>query len=77
MRLVSLGFASVSVLDTTLEKDKIYMNYYKTLLKAEDKAEKQGVGAWEGQKLSLWAKILYLLNLPSIKVPSLKFLKKK
>lgn len=77
MRLVSLGFASVSGLDTTLEKDKIYMNYYKKLLKAEDKAEKQGVGAWEGQKVSLWSNILRLLKLPTIKLPSWKFLKKR
>lgn len=72
IRLVSLGFASVSGLDTTLEKDKVYINYYKKLLKAEDKAEKQGVGAWEGHKISLWTNIFRY-----IKVPSLKFLKKK
>jgi hypothetical protein len=44
--LVSLGFASVSSLDFHLEKDPVYMQYYKRLLAAENRAEKRGMGMW-------------------------------
>lgn len=44
--LVSLGFASVSSLDFQLEEDPLYMKYYKQLLKAENRAEKRGLGMW-------------------------------
>jgi hypothetical protein len=44
--LVSLGFASVSSLDFHLEKDPVYMKYYKKLLAAENHAEKRGIGMW-------------------------------
>jgi hypothetical protein len=44
--LVSLGFASVSSLDFQLEKDPVYMKYYKQLLAAENCAEKRGLGMW-------------------------------
>ncbi|XP_023710268.1 uncharacterized protein LOC111866017 isoform X3 [Cryptotermes secundus] len=44
--LVSLGFASVSSLDFQLEKDPVYMQYYKQLLAAENQAEKRGMGMW-------------------------------
>jgi hypothetical protein len=43
---VSLGFASVSSLDFSLEKSPIYMTYYKQLLAAENRAEKSGHGMW-------------------------------
>lgn len=44
--LVSLGFASVSSLDFSLEKSPVYMTYYKRLLAAENRAEKSGHGMW-------------------------------
>lgn len=44
--LVSLGFASVSSLDFSLEKSPVYMTYYKQLLAAENRAEKRGHGMW-------------------------------
>lgn len=44
--LVSLGFASVSSLDFSLEKSPAYMAYYKQLLAAESRAEKCGHGMW-------------------------------
>lgn len=50
--LVSLGFASVSSLDFELEKDPVYMKYYKKLLAAENRAEKKGLGMWAGNDVS-------------------------
>lgn len=50
--LVSLGFASVSPLDFNLEKDSLYLKYYKKLLSAENLAEKRGYGIWASEKNS-------------------------
>ncbi|XP_046980184.1 uncharacterized protein LOC124545328 isoform X2 [Schistocerca americana] len=44
--LVSVGFATVSALDFTLEKDPLYITYYKRLLKTEKQAERKGHGMW-------------------------------
>lgn len=46
LRLVSLGFASVSSLNFSLEKDMLYLDHYKSLLAAEGKAERKGAGMW-------------------------------
>jgi hypothetical protein len=51
---VSLGFASVSSLDFSLEKSPIYVTYYKRLLAAENRAEKSGHGMWADSN-SGWA----------------------
>ncbi|KAK3912245.1 Protein C3orf33-like protein [Frankliniella fusca] len=45
LQLVSLGFASVKPIHTSL-KSKLYLKYYKELLAAEDKAEKKKLGIW-------------------------------
>ena len=54
--LVSLGFASVSSIDFDLEKDPLYMKYYKQLLAAENRAEKKGIGMWAPNEVSWFAK---------------------
>lgn len=54
--LVSLGFASVSTIDFDLEKDPLYMKYYKQLLAAESHAEKKGVGMWAPDEISWFAR---------------------
>lgn len=60
--LVSLGFASVSSLDFQLEKDPVYMQYYKQLLAAENHAEKRGMGMWAdnstGWMAHQWSRLL-------------------
>ena len=62
LKLVSLGFGSAAPLDTSLEKDKVYITYYKKVLEAEDKAENQGVGEWEQPKQSVLSRITSLLK---------------
>ncbi|KAJ9578856.1 hypothetical protein L9F63_004915 [Diploptera punctata] len=54
--LVSLGFASVSTIDFDMEKDPMYMKYYKQLLAAENRAEKKGVGMWAPNEVSWFAR---------------------
>lgn len=44
--LVSLGFASVTPYNFSLEDFKEYTKYYKSLLSEEDMAEKKGAGLW-------------------------------
>ena len=48
--LVSIGFGSVSGLDFKLEKDEYYLNYYKSLLAEEQRAERKGAGIWADSK---------------------------
>lgn len=48
--LISIGFGSVSGLDFKLEKDEYYMNYYKSLLSEEQRAERKGAGIWADTK---------------------------
>ncbi|KAE8738712.1 hypothetical protein FOCC_FOCC015808 [Frankliniella occidentalis] len=45
-QLVSIGFASVKPIHTSLDNSKLYLRYYKELLAAEDKAEKKKLGMW-------------------------------
>lgn len=46
VQLVSLGFASVQPIHNSLQDSKLYLKYYKELLKAEDQAEKKKLGVW-------------------------------
>jgi hypothetical protein len=65
---VSLGFASVSSLDFSLEKSPIYMTYYKRLLATENRAEKSGHGMWadssRGWVAHYWRRLGDRLGLP-------------
>ena len=56
--MVKIGFATVSPIDTNLEKDQYYVKYYKNLLSAERKAELKGVGVWYNNKLPLYAQLI-------------------
>ncbi|XP_014282781.1 protein C3orf33 [Halyomorpha halys] len=58
--LVSLGFASVTPYNFSLESYKEYGKYYKSLLSEEDRAEKKGAGLWwdKQRKSSLFDSIL-------------------
>ena len=40
-------------MDFDLEKDKVYMKYYKRLLSLEAKAEKRNVGVWANSSKNL------------------------
>lgn len=44
--LLKIGFATVDSIDFALENDKLYLKYYKSLLKLENKAEKGRLGVW-------------------------------
>lgn len=54
--LVSIGFASVAPFNESLESNKNYTNYYKSLLQSEDLAEEKGAGMWwdKPRKFSLF-----------------------
>lgn len=65
LELISLGFASVSELDFTLEKDPLYVKYYQQLLSAENRAEKKGSGMWAVERSissRLWSKTASRIN---------------
>lgn len=44
--LVALGFGTVAVMDPHLSNNERYQAYYKRLLAAETRAEKQRMGVW-------------------------------
>ena len=54
VQLVSLGFASVLPIHSSLQDDKVYLKYYKELLAAEDKAEAKKLGIWAA-KTKTWS----------------------
>lgn len=55
--LLKLGFASVQPIDFDLEKEKVYLKYYKSLLQLENKAEKQRLGMWASREYTLLEKV--------------------
>lgn len=55
--LLKLGFASVQPFDFELEKEKMYLKYYQSLLKLENKAEKQRLGMWANTEYTLLEKV--------------------
>lgn len=69
--LVSVGFATVSAMDFTLEKDPLYITYYKRLLKTEKRAERKGHGMWATDSTWLqriWRKVSARLQ-PKLLLP--------
>ena len=68
--LVALGFASVDTFNTPLENDILYKKYYQSLLKDENRAERNGNGMWWDRQQTMSSKLLQFIfsKLPSLNV---------